>query len=558
MIAGAAMAVAACFLGKSSLDARERRDDGRRFEAPVTGGYHSTYGIRDLLQSWAEADPERLRATLIGDGGAGSIPVLEVMPSLEAGDGASDPLTVLIAGAVDARSAIGTEAVLGTVHGILEHLDRLPPHVHLVVTPTCAPQMTDRVAEGGQPDGRVHATRDDDRDGEVDEDGPDDVDGDGQILEMLIEDPAGAWCLDRDGRALRRAREQDAPRYRRLVEGRDDDGDGRYNEDGAAGVELARHFPVGWSGPDDTAGLRPLSDPTLRAFALWIGARRPSLALLFGGHHGGVLLHPGDGVRDADGAMADSLGAIWSRTTGRMGTGGAVGRRREGAIGDWLAAVLGTVSVEVAAWGPGVVGLDGRPLGPVAESVQDMPGDAAAQGDEAAWRRWVDEVRGGVGLVAWHPVDLGGGVTGLVGGWEPRTRWNPPEAQLEAALLGVDRFVEEVLAGLPRLEIDVLEAEREGRLVEITVQVTNRGELPTSILDGGGADETVGGLELRIQAPCDISLLAGTPVVMLEDGLVAHGSSRRVTWLLHVEPGATLEVEARGPGGLRVTRELRP
>ena len=181
------------------------------------------------------------------------------------------------------------------------------------------------------------------------------------------------------------------------------------------------------------------------------------------------------------------------------------------------------------------------------------------QAAETAWGRWLDDVRGGVGFVDWHPVDLGGGVTGLVGGWEARSRWNPPERQIGAALEAIDRLVEEFVAGLPRLDIAVVEAERDGRLVRVTVEVVNRGMFPTNVLGGAPAGaEGDGDLELSIRAACDISIIAGRPRVEIVGGLGANGASQRVTWLLHVDEGATLEVEAKGPHGLRVTREVRP
>lgn len=550
-------------VGRGSLDASERADDGRRFRAPSEGRYHSAAELDRLLAGWAAADPEHVTLDRIGGGPALGIPALVVGAPVPVG---AEVTTVLLAGAPEGRSAVGAEAVLRATHGLLERLDRLPPGVRLLVVPSVAPDVLDRVAAGARPDGRFHEPFDEDGDGLVDEDGPDDVDGDGQVLDLLVRDASGPWCIAEDGRTLLRAGPQDAPRYRRCREGLDDDGDGAFNEDGAAGIDLARHFPVGWAGPGALEGSRPLSVSTTRALALWIAARRPNIALLFGGDHGGVHVHSANASDSGGRALAERMGVDLARFTGRRDVHRTVGSAREGAMGDWLAQVLGTTTVEIAPWGPGVLGRDGRPLGPAsleaplpAVSGQRMAMSRSPQAAETAWGRWLDDVRGGVGFVDWHPVDLGGGVTGLVGGWEARSRWNPPERQIGAALEGIDRLVEEFVAGLPRLDIAVVEAERDGRLVRVTVEVVNRGMFPTNVLGGAPAlAEGAGDLELSIRAACEISHLAGSPKVEIVGGLGANGASRRVTWLVHVDEGATLEVEAKGPHGLRVMRELRP
>ena len=64
-------------------------------------------------------------------------------------------------------------------------------------------------------------------------------------------------------------------------EGRDDDGDGRYNEDGPGGVDLNRNFPVGWKGPmqDPVSGRWPLSEPAAKALADLAMSRRTAAAV---------------------------------------------------------------------------------------------------------------------------------------------------------------------------------------------------------------------------------------------------------------------------------------
>ena len=90
---------------------------------------------------------------------------------------------------------------------------------------------------------------DNDLDGLLDEDSPDDIDGDGVILTMRWKDPEkGNYISDPEdpsGRILKRVKEGEGV-YRTSSEGFDNDGDGRINEDGIGGLDLHRNYPENW------------------------------------------------------------------------------------------------------------------------------------------------------------------------------------------------------------------------------------------------------------------------------------------------------------------------
>ncbi|MAG55427.1 MAG: hypothetical protein CMJ83_03965 [Planctomycetes bacterium] len=116
-----------------------------------------------------------------------------------------------------------------------------------------------------------------DGDGKKDEDPYDDLDGDGEIGLMYAADPKGPYGLV-DGRLMRgRGRSG-----WRLVgrEGKDDDGDGKFNEDRPGGINLNRNFPVGFKSRRDFEGHRgliALSEPETQAIAEFI-VSRPDIA----------------------------------------------------------------------------------------------------------------------------------------------------------------------------------------------------------------------------------------------------------------------------------------
>jgi len=90
---------------------------------------------------------------------------------------------------------------------------------------------------------------DNDHDGVADEDGPDDLDGDGHITSMWIKDPLGRYEVDEDDpRFFKRVDHDDPPGgWSRLgQEGFDNDDDGRVNEDGIGGYDPNRNWPSDW------------------------------------------------------------------------------------------------------------------------------------------------------------------------------------------------------------------------------------------------------------------------------------------------------------------------
>jgi len=113
---------------------------------------------------------------------------------------------------------------------------------------------------------------DDDEDGRVNEDGPDDLDGDGYITSFRYPDPEGRYVLDEvDPRImvrLGRGETTEKQRYSVIREDRDNDGDGRRGEDSERGIDVNRNFPEGWFDDQDMqagTGDYPSSAPESRA-----------------------------------------------------------------------------------------------------------------------------------------------------------------------------------------------------------------------------------------------------------------------------------------------------
>lgn len=124
---------------------------------------------------------------------------------------------------------------------------------------------------------------DDDNDGRVDEDPPEDLNGDGLITVMRVRDPRGAFTPSRDdARLMKRAEPQkgEAGGWAIYWEGVDSDGDGFVNEDGVGGVELDRNFPHQYPAYTPGAGRFMVSEEESRALLDYVLARRNIAAVV--------------------------------------------------------------------------------------------------------------------------------------------------------------------------------------------------------------------------------------------------------------------------------------
>lgn len=155
----------------------------------------------------------------------------------------------------------------------------------------------------------IRIPMDDDRDGLVDEDFPDDLDGDGSITQMRKKDPLGKLKTDPEDPRLMIAVEPGETGEWTLLgsEGIDNDGDGRINEDSEGYVDGNRNWGYNWAPPyvQQGSGYYPFQGTGIKAIAEWM-QERPNIIMVFAFHNNGGMflrgpsvktegeLHPGD------------------------------------------------------------------------------------------------------------------------------------------------------------------------------------------------------------------------------------------------------------------------
>lgn len=535
--------------------------------------YHAFEDVRELCAGWAAAATARgllCEASVLAPTYGGlATPVLRFGKS--GGEALAQRPAIVLLGGADGVSLTGAEAVLAIVARCFERPEELPAGVALVAIPWAAPDALQRTLAGFA-DGRDARPLDDDGDQRVDEDDADDIDGDGHVLAMLVEDPAGPWMRASDPRFVIPAAAGEGPRYRLVREGRDDDGDGEFNEDPVGGSALCEDFPVDFEPRGSLAtGLSlPLESDHARSLAQLLADTRPWVVLTFQGNHGGLAWPARSDVDEPAAAREpyDVLAHAFAQATGRAGDAAhtltELGRpARAQSAQRWLRENLGAITAEVSLWGPkverplaegsGAAGLspatarlDGSELGaPIA-------GDRAPCESDRAWARWLDDLRGGIGFVEWHPVDLGPGTRALVGGWLPFTRRNAPERSLAAALAPAPNFALRVAALPPRYELVLDEVRREGELCFVRARLANRAGIACTACTGR-KDE----LTLHLALPPGARLMAGAETNVFATPRAGE-LTRELAWIVLAPAGSSFALRLDRPWGGETRWEVKP
>ena len=435
---------------------------------------------------------------------------------------------------------------------------------------------------------------DDDRDGEADEDPGDDLNGDGWVTLMRVRDPEGIWMVDPDEpRLMRRADRTKGERgvYTLYSEGRDDDGDEEYNEDGPGGTHLNRNFPHAYPYYTDHAGRHQVSEIETRALADFaFGHRNLALVLTFSPYDNlrsaptvrsqpqappqipaGFELPPGMTLEDvadyfrerrapeailgADGPYFSYISEHFREMTGLSGSGAS------GEAGSWPQYVyyqMGLPSFTTPVWtltadepAPAPPGTNGQ--------ARQRPGRSqrGASNTDARWLEWFD-AHGIDGFVDWTPVDHPAFGEVEVGGFVPNVRVNPPPEQIADLCRRHTDFALWLAGQTPRVElIDTSVEAKGGGIYEIEATIANDAYLPTA-LDMGLQNRAVEPVVMRLEPVEGMTVLTGN-IQQSVRSLPGSGGRATHTWLVQAPAGTsvTLTVIAfRAGGRMTATLEL--
>lgn len=370
---------------------------------------------------------------------------------------------------------------------------------------------------------------------------PEDIDGDGLILDMRIEDPDGGWKVsEKDPRLMRRRGpdEYGGTYYRVYTEGmvRGYDGFELKVAPPAQGLDFNRNFPYIWApeGQQRGAGPFPASEPEVRAAVAFLSSHLNVSCALSYHTYSGVLLRPYSDKPDDQMPQDDvwtfkEMGERGKALTGYPHTSVYHGFRyhpREvmsGAFDDWAYDQLGIYAFTVELWD--MVGEAGIKERDFIEWFRNHPEE-----DDLKLLKWNDEVLGGKGFVNWRPFDHPQLGRVEIGGWiERRTFGNPPEHLLLKTIAPSTEFAIAHALMTPRLELRRASVEPLGDgIYRVRAVVANSGYLPTYGSRRAQEVRAVQPIEVTIALPEGAELITGE--ARQEIGQLEGRANKRGLW----------------------------
>jgi hypothetical protein len=516
--------------------------------------------LTDYVQSLAAARPQLCRLGSLGRSRDGR--EIHLMTVTDFATGApEDRPGYLIHGNIHAGEVSGTHASLYTARQLLMDHGRsdILKRVVFYIVPRLNPDGAEHVVRTS---GRIRSRTD------WSEMGPNtlyqcDVNGDGLILSMRIQDPAGVFAVDPKDRRLmvRRQTGSKGPFYRVLPEGliHDWDGTDRILSEGR-GFDWNRNWSYDWRPEPEQygAGDFPFSEPEMRHLAEFLHSR-PNLFGVLGYHTGpaAVLRPPSTGglsdLDAGDDRMMEDLAQLAASETGFpvvpvVKYHGARDRdiNLRGHFHNFGYHHLGLFVYEFE-------------MGTAKDSAgMDTEAQFAAQDEperEAQMRRlmkWWDRHGSKYPLFSpWKPFDhpqLGAVDIGGLRFCQLANRMLPDLAKV---CEGTHRFTLSHAAKHPQVGVEALTvAPVGGPVYRIRARVSNRGELPTHVTSKGRGLRRLRPVQIGFHPADRVSLLSAQGHVEVGH-LAGVTGSRTLEWFVAAEtPGKQLgEIRVMGGTG---------
>jgi hypothetical protein len=230
--------------------------------------YHQETEIADFLRQLAKSHPNFARLHTIGKSFGGK-EILIIELSAKGVLPPEERPAVFVGANLEGVHQIGTETALFLINYLIknhekEEMATLLAERTFYIAPLLNPDVADFFFNATREERKrnLHPV-DDDRDGDMDEDPPEDINGDGFITMMRVKDPEGEWIPDPiEPRLMKRADPIRGEKgiYKLLSEGFDNDGDRMINEDPIGGVALNSNLPHAWVPFKPGVGPWPVSE----------------------------------------------------------------------------------------------------------------------------------------------------------------------------------------------------------------------------------------------------------------------------------------------------------
>jgi Zinc carboxypeptidase len=541
--------------------------------AIAPSGYPSCEAVSERIAAYARSMPERISVAQIATSREG-----RAVQALVIGDQDMKrrmPAMLLVAG-MDGVNLGSTELLLAAIDLVLKGDPKPLEGMRIYAIPEANPDARAWAMKNRHPRSTNARLVDDDRDGQVDEDPPADLNGDGMKTMIRRVAPPGesaTHVIDSvDPRIVRPVNrdKSEVATHQMFIEGGDKDEDGRVAEDATGGVDLDRNFPHRWPEFAIDAGPFPLSEPESLGIARFVRDHPEIATAIVFGRHDTLVNFPDTKDKDSTGrtplvylgedhAVYRDFAKTWKDSTKIERSSQA---DLAGSLILWLADHRGIAAVAANGWARPEVP---KPPEPKEGEPKPEPPPETGDAEQSAWLSVAEKVYSGrgreAGFVDWKPFKHPVYGACEIGGFAPFFRESPTIVQARELGTKTAPFITAMAGKRARIEASeptfTLLA---NGLARIDFRVTNTGNLAT-VTEMGRIAGVVPPVIVRLIDPksgkglVPAAVLSGRPVNKI-DRLPAS-ESREFTWIVQLPAAGAVDITTSGPTFDTITRTAK-
>ena len=507
---------------------------------------------------------QRLRGIANGSGSASLQSIAKTdggkdiwMLTLGTGDVENKPAMAVVGG-VEGSHLLGVEMAVRFAESLLADNASALDKTTFYVFPNMSPDATEQyfAALKYERSGNARAT-DDDRDGSNGEDPFEDLNGDGMITMMRISDATGDWITHpADDRVMIKANKGKGEKgaYKYLTEGRDNDQDGKFNEDGAGGIHFNKSMTYQFPYFTPGAGEHPVSEKENRAlldllytkwnvYGIFTFGPGNNLSSPWKYNRAGASKRVVTSILRNDAGLNKLASDVYNKTVGLKDapSSGAQG----GDFFQWAYFHFGRLSFGTPGWW-----------------VPKVKGDSTMKANkdnnrEVNFLRWAAQEGLSNYFVNWteieHPDFPGQKVE--VGGIAPYMMVNPPVSMIGETAKKHTDFIVELASLQSNLQLINLKTESVGRgITRITVDLYNGGTLPTHS-QMGERSKWLKRIKVNLDLGNGQEVVSGRKIQLINS--VGGDNSRTLTWLVKGKGSLTIAAGAPHAGNVNLAVNLK-
>ncbi len=460
--------------------------------------------------------------------------------TLSRGNAKNKPAIAIVSG-VDGKHILGPEMAVNIAENILKNHADVLENTAFYIFPNMSPNATENYFSSLKhyKNGNARKT-DDDRDGAINEDAFDDLNKDGLITMMRIEDPTGAYILNKeDKRILTKADKNKGQlgTYKLISEGIDNDKDGKFNEDGKGGIEFNKNFSYKYPYFKPGAGEHAISEKENRALLTYLYEKWNIFSIITLGpennlskplkfNAGGAKKRVVTSILKEDAALNKFLSGKYNKITGTKDA--PVSNGKGGDFFQWSYFHFGKLALSTPGWW--------------VPKVKDTA-KKSSKNKYVNYLRWAKKENISNAFVDWIPINHPDFPNQKVeiGGITPYKMYNPPYKMVAEISKKHTDFILEIAKIQPNIKLQNLKVEPLGNgITRITVDVHNKGLLPTHT-EMGKRSRWLRKIKVAlVNLNKNQQIISGKKITLVTS---IHGdSSQQFTWL--IKGKGTIRVEA--------------